>query len=66
MSHLVASLRPESGTSRPLPMMLSIITCNRGEPVEFFSLIYDLTLVCFFMATSNLLLASIDILALSL
>ena len=34
------------------------------ETVDIFS-IFDLTLVCFFIATSNLLLASMDILALS-
>lgn len=39
---------------------------KRRRASWFFSPIFDLTLVCFFMATSNLLLASIDILALSL
>ena len=37
MSHLDASLRPESGMSRPLPMMLSIITWHREQrPLIFF------------------------------
>ena len=66
-SYLEASLKPESGMSRPLPMMLEIITLRDARWIIWpICQLHTLTLVCFFIATSNMDLASLDMAALSL